>query len=196
MACRFSLLSLAALLACADLVVPVGPRQPPLARLANPGDTSSAVISFHSLAPGARLVVKYDSRGCFHDYQSEQTFVADSFGVSVTVTVQWPHQFVTRVPDHGAAVVRHVTTSERDQLDRVLELYRNNPGDGGCTTVTDIKIQEYRVGQLVRTEVYHDGGCIVHRAAFQVPSDAVSSNLFNFGALAAEALRASFLASR
>jgi len=106
-----------------------------------------------NLAPGDELVVRYHSRGCFHNYGAELRFA------SVNGVTRLEGRAGNRWGTEAVVDPRELTRAEIRGIDEELVTLRTKAREGFCTTETSYELTWKRGGEVTRTEKIFDHSC-------------------------------------
>src|SRR3989442_5547183 len=106
-----------------------------------------------NLAPGDELVVRYHSRGCFHNYGAELRFA------SVNGVTRLEGRAGNRWGTEAVVDPRELTRAEIRGIDEELVTLRTKAREGFCTTETSYELNWKRGGEVTRTETIFDHSC-------------------------------------
>src|SRR5215813_6832081 len=98
------------------------------------GKPAHGVDNFSDLKPEDVLIVRFSSSGCFHGYTKYLTF-RETDALTVSITNHDPAAGADAASDATAdqPVVRRLSKTDVEGLDRLLRFYRSKP-KGYCTT--------------------------------------------------------------
>ena len=112
-------------------------------------------ISFAALGAGELIVVRFASRGCFHDFEHDFVFAPAPTGGATLTLVRRRDNLA---PDISIVAPSHLSLAELRELDAQLG-YLRAPRMGGCTTSQQIDVTLYRGGDVVAKEHFVDASC-------------------------------------
>lgn len=105
-------------------------------------------ISFSGLPGNRRILIDYQSRGCFHSTHCRLQFEA----------APNPRLVVTDVLRSRSLGVLALSPQQVKQIDNLLTFYRQNRRDG-CTTKDTIKVALLESGKTLSQESFIDESC-------------------------------------
>jgi hypothetical protein len=120
-----------------------------------PANRLDEQLALTALAPGDQLRVSLHFHGCFHDVWAGLSLDGnehDGARVTGSVTGNYSRE-IERVID------RALDRRQLADLDAWLAYYRDLPSNVVCTSVTELDLELYHNGRLVRREHYRDDTC-------------------------------------